>query len=106
MSNKKPIHILISSLVGLAVAAQVSAVIPTCPPAVPMCPNGEYGRYGKGEWLCCKDSTHRKCVNFFKQKYVCNYTNPGEPTTYGYRITFTEDSINLNCDHTTPGACY
>jgi hypothetical protein len=98
---------LVCSLIGLSIAA-VRADIGTvpCPPTLTLCSLGNYGLMGGPEWVCCKDSSHEVCTNYWKQKWICNWSDPGDPATYGYTTTVVSDYVNTNCNAIELGFCY
>jgi hypothetical protein len=77
-----------------------------CPGSPPGCPLGYYGKVGSEFWYCCKDSSQTQCVNYWRQKWICNYSDPEDPATFGYTVRATTDTVNLNCDWLIHGNCF
>jgi hypothetical protein len=89
---------------GIAISAANTGVSP-CPPTVTDCSCGHYGLTNTS-WVCCVDSSHVACVNYFKKKWLCDSCDPGDPASFGYTISQTSDSVNFNCDTNDDGYCY
>ena len=98
--------VVLSACVGLGVGSQIPVGSTPCPTLVADCPLGHFGKAGGPAWICCADGTHVKCVDWSKQKGICNYTDPGQPVTYGYTLISSVDTVNLNCDILNSGSCY
>jgi hypothetical protein len=99
---------LICAAVGLGAAKVYADIgISPCPGGpYPTCPLGFWAPVGDPVWLCCTDLTHMRCVNWWRQKYVCNWSDPGDPTTYGYTTYSHTDTLNLNCDTDHVNECF
>lgn len=79
---------------------------------ISLCPGGPYpacmewyGKVGSRVWICCKDSSHTACINYWKQKWLCD-NDPGDPATYGYTIESSSNTVSLNCDPSPTNTCY
>jgi hypothetical protein len=101
---KRALLVMSAEVIGVSVAWADIGNSP-CPPGAIDCASGHFG-FLKEFWWCCQDSSHTKCVNYFRDKWLCNSCNPGDPAAQGYTIRTTTDSANLNWDSTNQGSCF
>ena len=98
--------------ISVCVAAGLGAAFVSADIGISPCPGGpypvclkNYGKLGDPVGLCCKDSDPTKCINYWKQKWLCD-NDPSQPKQYGYSVVSTTDTIDLNCDPDHTNECY
>ena len=106
MKRPRLVSLGFSVLLGVALAARVFALPCGLPPPADCGGLGYYGTYGSSYWVCCYDATHDNCKNYYCQRYICNYSNPNDPVSYGWTYSIVPNTSSLNCDPYIHGNCY